>query len=675
MKFKLNVRSRLLLSLMLLGALGLNAQVKFGDNPSNINASSVLELESTSKGFLPPRLTTVQRDAMSNPPAGLVVYNTTMKCFQVNFGTPSTPFWKCLSAITGSPAVTSLNCVGATITGSLIPNTAASGVFITLPYTIGNGMLYNTQLINSTGVTGLTAVLASGVLADSADGNLVFNVVGTPSNSGTATFAIAFGGQSCNVNINLVSPAAVSTLNCAGSILVGSLMSDTAASGVTIIVPYAGGNGGAYSNISIASSGVAGLTATAAAGNVGNGIDSLELAITGTPSSSGNANFALNFGGQTCSLSVPVIPSLNLSGITAGTGSFSGKTCFDIALGNDNTNSCGPLTARTANKADFTQSSTHTQTYTFTPSGTVSNVRFYYINNVGSGVVAISGGNSGNNLSSTVTATVNYDTTNNTLASGLTNSNAMTTTIYAVYNINAVNNNNPSDDRALALTVKIKDCACCVAKIDATTWKEFMCHNLGADNTLDPHTPVVGLQGAYIQWGKRGPNTTGNSAVDWQTAANNGALGFAAAPSTGNANAGSISGWSASYSATTSWGSIKTANDPCPAGYRLPTSTEWNGVLSNNTISRSGSWYSSSTNYGAAVHFGPSSGVKLLTLPIAGYRLNSNGSLDGRGLYGAYWSASYHSSNWAKILWLDATNQGVSYYDMLSGVSVRCVSE
>ena len=32
------------------------AQVKIGDNPNTINANSMLELESTNKGFLPPRI-------------------------------------------------------------------------------------------------------------------------------------------------------------------------------------------------------------------------------------------------------------------------------------------------------------------------------------------------------------------------------------------------------------------------------------------------------------------------------------------------------------------------------------------------------------------------------------------------------------------------------------------
>jgi len=45
-----------------------------GSTPST---KSILDLTSTTKGFLPPRMTTVQRDAITSVPAGLMIYNTT----------------------------------------------------------------------------------------------------------------------------------------------------------------------------------------------------------------------------------------------------------------------------------------------------------------------------------------------------------------------------------------------------------------------------------------------------------------------------------------------------------------------------------------------------------------------------------------------------------------------
>jgi hypothetical protein len=50
--------------------------IGFGTNAPN--ASSLLDLTSTTKGFLPPRMTTTQRNAIASPAAGLIVYDTTL---------------------------------------------------------------------------------------------------------------------------------------------------------------------------------------------------------------------------------------------------------------------------------------------------------------------------------------------------------------------------------------------------------------------------------------------------------------------------------------------------------------------------------------------------------------------------------------------------------------------
>lgn len=51
------------------------------------NASSLLDLTSTTKGFLPPRMTTVQRDAIASPATGLMIFNTTNAGFEFYNGT------------------------------------------------------------------------------------------------------------------------------------------------------------------------------------------------------------------------------------------------------------------------------------------------------------------------------------------------------------------------------------------------------------------------------------------------------------------------------------------------------------------------------------------------------------------------------------------------------------
>jgi len=51
------------------------------------NAVALLQLDSTTKGFLPPRVTTTQKNAISTPPEGLVVYDSTLHKLCVFTGT------------------------------------------------------------------------------------------------------------------------------------------------------------------------------------------------------------------------------------------------------------------------------------------------------------------------------------------------------------------------------------------------------------------------------------------------------------------------------------------------------------------------------------------------------------------------------------------------------------
>jgi uncharacterized protein (TIGR02145 family) len=188
-----------------------------------------------------------------------------------------------------------------------------------------------------------------------------------------------------------------------------------------------------------------------------------------------------------------------------------------------------------------------------------------------------------------------------------------------------------------------------------------------------------GLNGAYIQWGKRGPNTTGDSRVDWVNAVNNGTLGFAAAPTGANANSAAIAGWSTTNAADFSWrtaGGAKTTNDPCPSGYRVPTKTEWVGVKNNNTASTSGlAWTESVTNYNSAQHFGPNASTKLLTLPAAGIHVWVDGSLGERGRIGYYWSSTELSTNVYFMLFNSTTVVPDNPANRQNGMPVRCIAE
>lgn len=51
------------------------------------NSLALLDVYSTTRGFLPPRMDSAQRNAIVSPPAGLTIYNTTSKGFECYNGT------------------------------------------------------------------------------------------------------------------------------------------------------------------------------------------------------------------------------------------------------------------------------------------------------------------------------------------------------------------------------------------------------------------------------------------------------------------------------------------------------------------------------------------------------------------------------------------------------------
>ena len=50
-------------------------------------ASALMALEATDRGFLPPRMTTTQKNAIATPAAGLMVYDTTLNVITYYNGT------------------------------------------------------------------------------------------------------------------------------------------------------------------------------------------------------------------------------------------------------------------------------------------------------------------------------------------------------------------------------------------------------------------------------------------------------------------------------------------------------------------------------------------------------------------------------------------------------------
>ena len=77
-----------------------NAQVGIGISTADINPSAQLDVNSTTKGFLPPRMTTSQRDSITTPATGLVIFNTITNSLEYKSSTG----WVSLTAATPNTA-------------------------------------------------------------------------------------------------------------------------------------------------------------------------------------------------------------------------------------------------------------------------------------------------------------------------------------------------------------------------------------------------------------------------------------------------------------------------------------------------------------------------------------------------------------------------------------------
>lgn len=193
--------------------------------------------------------------------------------------------------------------------------------------------------------------------------------------------------------------------------------------------------------------------------------------------------------------------------------------------------------------------------------------------------------------------------------------------------------------------------------------RHMMTRNLGADSTMDPNVPNQAIMGSYYQWGRKN------------------------AVATAYTSEAAISGWNTTYAANNAWNSgteavpVKTTNDPCPDGFRLPTANELAGFIATSTVSNIGTFVDSpgsATNFNVAKKFVNNGST--LTFPAAGQRNYSTGELEERASEGLYWSSteSPGSTTYSVYLFMADPNSNIvtSNFGIRSvGYSVRCISE
>lgn len=86
-QLNLNLMNRILIILAAVLSTVIAEAQSVGINTNTPNPSAQLDVSSTTKGFLPPRMDSTQRNAISSKAVGLIIYNTTIKSLEYWNGT------------------------------------------------------------------------------------------------------------------------------------------------------------------------------------------------------------------------------------------------------------------------------------------------------------------------------------------------------------------------------------------------------------------------------------------------------------------------------------------------------------------------------------------------------------------------------------------------------------
>lgn len=219
--------------------------------------------------------------------------------------------------------------------------------------------------------------------------------------------------------------------------------------------------------------------------------------------------------------------------------------------------------------------------------------------------------------------------------------------------------------------------------IGSTVWAPVNCGYKAA--TIDGANPDKGFPyGKLYQWGRKygqgysadsdsEPNIYDKGSVDYQIGQNMSMGGYFFKSESDWIKTPDDSMWNSG----TEDAPVKTDNDPCPSGWRVPTYSELNVLITDHS-----DW---TTNDGQIGYY--YSGVLTTTvydthplgedkpqvfLPAAGYRY-SNGSAYYRGTCGYYWSSK--PSSGAYNLDFSSSSVRMVYNSRAYGYSVRCVQK
>jgi uncharacterized protein (TIGR02145 family) len=353
----------------------------------------------------------------------------------------------------------------------------------------------------------------------------------------------------------------------------------------------------------------------------------------------------------------------------------------------------------TVTRADFSQTATNTKTYTFTPKAgaNVSNLRFYCVepsDYEGQIIESLSYNTAletQTDISTQQTLTVVFKDDLNVTVAGKSNLAALKVDIYAVYNNLA---DGTGTNERLKLAATIQDCQCCGAKTTDGDWLNFMCHNLGADATLNPF--VWSSNGNYVdddikgylyQWGRKTDGHQFRSSTPIVTAINFATYSGGTYPSFHTMNSSPwdwiLDGTSTTDAIKYRWGSKvnsntsttpKGTNDPCPEGWKVPAQSQWSSIF-RGVAAPSGTPGTATANTWIWAD-----GFKVgdaLYLPAVGGRNPATGmGVQYVGSAPNYWSSTWHDETTSYGMDNGIAVVSTAYTGPRGwGFAVRCVSE
>lgn len=221
-----NLSFRLLSLSFLLMAFQANAQfMKIDRNGGNPDSSAALEVSDTSRGFLPPRLTTTQMNAISSPASGLLIFNTSDSSYKFFDGVS----WEDIGSASNS-SLSKANIYSIKIqnngSASIISQT---GDFVDSVKRVSAGTV---NIYFKTGVfTQAPSVVLGGVRANNHYGEMAalaatkdsvqietYNL--NASSSYDADFDVTFVGQGSDYSSNSSSSSTVSSIDESGIVLI-----------------------------------------------------------------------------------------------------------------------------------------------------------------------------------------------------------------------------------------------------------------------------------------------------------------------------------------------------------------------------------------------------------------------------------------------------------------------